>query len=152
MDRVIYRNINPKLVFKTHWIQSAIVVLVMNRLYIYFPAVSLTEIKDALLWVPLEILDLNFDSGKNTCVFLVHFITKILSLFRNRRQGAVTTFLVLDDVLPSLDIRYAVLFSVNSQATTRRSSHTIGQATPTVKPFTLSAQLLERSCHIFVCS
>ena len=66
--------------------------------------------------------------------FLVHFITKILSLFRNRRQGAVTTFLVLDDVLRSLDIRYAVLFSVNSQATTRRSSHTIGQTTRTVKP------------------
>ena len=64
----------------------------------------------------------------------MHFIIKILSLFRNRRQGAVTTFLVLDDVLPSLDIRYAVLFSVNSQATTRRSSHTIGQATRTVKP------------------
>ena len=154
MDRVIYKNINPKLVFKTHWIQSAIVVLVMNRLYISFSTAPLTEIKDALLWVSLEILDLNFDSDKNTCVFLVHFIIKILSLFINWRQWAVATFVVLDEVLQSLDVRYAVLFAVNSQAKRRRSSHTIGQTTRTVKPIyfgsTITKTVMPHFCAQFI--
>ena len=73
---VIYANIKSNTASMSHWIQSVIMISIVNRCDVYFVSVSYKQKWGTLFWALLETLNVNCWTIQKGCLYVKWYVTE----------------------------------------------------------------------------